>query len=195
MLEYPKAQSANEAKMREIKTMDNQQETGIAWLAGILDGEGYVSICMNQHKGRANGQKKIQYSPRVSIGSTSQEIIEKCILVLKSIEVGHLVKDRELKSGKLFSSVIVVGALRVKKLIPFVLPYLTLKKANATRMLEFIDSRLSKERNITYTTQELELVRLCKTGSSETTRRAPSGLKPLDDDIVHTAGKPVEYVQ
>ena len=169
MLETPKGQSTHKVKMKDMETMDNQQETDFAWLAGILDGEGYVSICMNQHKHRKYGNTT-QYLPRVSVGSTSTEIMEKCKRILTELGVGYNITDRKLPSGKIFQSVIIVGMKRVGKLLPFVVPYLTLKCQNAMRIYKFIQMRLHS--NTPYTLEELNLVQQCKTGPSETTREA-----------------------
>jgi LAGLIDADG-like domain len=157
--------------MKGMLTMGNPQETDIAWLAGVLDGEGYVSICMNQHK---TGRCKVQFAPRVSLGITSLEVIEKARRILDSLEVGYLVKDRRLKSGKMFISIVIAGMKRVGKLLPFLIPHLTLKGHNARRILKFIELRFSHASNIPYSEEELALVQQCKTGPSTTTREAPA---------------------
>lgn len=171
--------------MQDI-TIDNPQETDFAWLAGILDGEGYVSICMNQHKHRKYGNT-IQYLPRINIGSTSNEIIEKCKNILSKL-VGFHLSARKLPSKKIFQTIAIAGNKRVGKILPFVLPYLTLKKANAERVLEFIELRT--DANWPYTLYELGLIGQCKTGSSETKRKTPCR-KGGDDDIVQPTMKVV----
>ena len=169
MLETPKALSTHKVTNEEI-TMDNQQEIKAAYLAGIMDGEGYVSLHVNQHKKCNRGNPRPQITPRIAIGSTSSEIIEKCVDIIHALGVGCLVKERTLKSSKLFQTIHIVGMKRVGTLLPKILHHLTLKSHNAKLILEFIQSRMSKEMNVTYNEYELGLVDACKQRSSETTR-------------------------
>ena len=172
MLETPKALSTHEVKNEEMFTMDNQQETLNAWLAGILDGEGSLMIHVNQYKRPSRGKPRPQLIPRIQIGSTSPEIIEKCRKAINQY-TGCLVKDRVLPSGKIFQTVHVVGTKRAQALLPHVMEYLTLKLSKAKAIMEFIHSRQSKNRNTTYTKYEWALVAATHNGSSETTCEAP----------------------
>ena len=66
LLETPKAQGASSATILEdeVKTeMGNQQVTReeIGWIAGFIDGEGYLGIYMyRNHSGRVNGTKTVK---------------------------------------------------------------------------------------------------------------------------------------
>lgn len=168
MLEVPKDLSTDKVTIEDMLTMDNQQEIKAAYLAGIMDGEGYVSLHVNQHKSPGRGNPRPQITPRISIGSTSPEIIEKCVEIIHALGVGCLVKSRTLKSSKTFKTIHVVGMKRVGALLPQILHHLTLKAKNSKLVLEFIHSRMSKEMNTTYTQYELGLANACKS-SSETT--------------------------
>jgi hypothetical protein len=180
MLESSKALSTHEVKSEGIFTMDNQQErldsTKIeldSYLAAIIDGEGYLAVNVNQYKRPSRGNPRPQLVPRMIIGSTSSKIINKTVQAINQY-TGHLIKDRTLPSGKNFQSILVVGAKRLAEVLPNVIPHLTEKKERAELVMEFINSRLSKERNITYNAREWEIVELTKSRSSETTRETPT---------------------
>ena len=180
MLESPKALSTHEVKIEGMSTMDNQQERSLlekialdSYLAAIVDGEGYLAVVMNQYKRPSRGNPRPQLMPRMSIGSTSPGIIEKSKRALDQY-TGSLIQDRILPSGKLFQTIHVVGAKRLQAVLPNIIPHLTWKKDNAELVMEFIESRLSKERNVTYNEREWEIVSLTKNRSSETTRETPT---------------------
>lgn len=188
MLETPKDRRTHEVKYDDMITMDNQQETLNSWLAGIIDGEGNIMIHVNQHKKCNRGNPRPQLTPRLQIGSTSSEIIEKTKQAVRQY-TGCLVKDRILPSGKLFQTVHVVGMKRMESLIPHIMPYLTLKQTNAERVMDFIRSRKSKQTNATYTEYEWALAAATKNGSSETNTQSS---KKLDEDRVHSIVKAIE---
>lgn len=175
MLETLKDRSTDKVTIDDMETIDNQQETykdSRGYLGAILDGEGYVSIHVNQHKTSSRGNPRPQITPRISIGNTSSGLIEKCVRIINDLGVGCLVKNRILPSGKKFQTIHVVGMKRVGKLLPEVMGHLAEehKAKNAKLILEFIRSRMSKEQNVTYTPYELALADSCKHGSSTTTR-------------------------
>jgi len=54
------------------KTMDNQQRSLLSWLAGIIDGEGWVGLCKKYRKGKEDG-----YSVRIQISNLDIRILKR----------------------------------------------------------------------------------------------------------------------
>lgn len=142
MLELPKAQDTNDVKMLEMSTMDNQQVTisELAWLAGIWDGEGTISIRRNV--------KINQFSPRVHMVNTNSHMIEKVVEILRKIGVEPYV--REVSRGTFEGSrkqmwAVGVDTLSKSKIIlDSFFPYLVAKKPQAKLLLQFVNSRLTR---------------------------------------------------
>ena len=145
------------------ETMRNQQETqcvsevDIGWLAGIIDGEGSVSLAFGYvRNGRLNNM-----SPRIEIGNTDKELLEKFVRIVKSLGGGiYMTRKKESNQSKLVKKkkgrgfkplyyAKAVGFKRTKKILDIVLPHLTgEKKLRATLILKFIDTRIGKSDGI-----------------------------------------------
>ncbi len=130
---------------------DNQQEIGqVGWLAGIIDGEGTVSLTISR---RANRSQMIRSTPKVLVANTDAGIIDRCIAVFAQIGVGnyaHHVRPlpRDLlgvpvKKFKPVTVLEVTGFKRVQKLLNAVRPFLAGDKANRADLLtKFIEGRI-----------------------------------------------------
>lgn len=68
--------------------MDNPQvtELEVAWLAGIWDGEGTISVRRNV--------KINQFSPRVSMVNTNAKIIQQVDSILDKMGIGHYLREK-----------------------------------------------------------------------------------------------------
>lgn len=122
--------------------MGNQQERSLAWLAGILDGEGTVSI---QVYTLPDG--RIRITPFVGIVNTDDGILNECRRILEEIGVAYR-NCKAPSSGRGFESKLVVSNLRVdgqkpvKLLLEQVGSYLWSKKReNAATILRYLQSR------------------------------------------------------
>ena len=134
---------------------DNQQEIGlVAWLAGIIDGEGSIVLTISQR--RDNSRRRsipLRIAPKVIIGNTDPLIIERCVKALDVIGVGryirherkpvHMICGNHVKSFKPITTIEVVGFRRVRKLLDAMLPWLAGEKATrASLLLAFVVGRL-----------------------------------------------------
>jgi hypothetical protein len=186
MLEPPKAAGATDAKILadEAKAeMDNQQVTHIeiGWLAGFIDGEGYIGI--SEYKTR---RRHPSYSCALQISNTDEKMIQKAQGIIKKIGVNPYIRThghgvRDMPKSKIVWVLIVH---RMNKLIPIleiVNPHLTGgKKERGELVLEYCRSRLKTwvpgSHHIMMTEREAQIVELCiakqKRGTSETTRAA-----------------------
>lgn len=110
------------------------------WLAGLIDGEGNVSL----HK-HVRGRK----IPRCTVINTDFSIIERYADILKRLGIGcyinHQDKKRYGENWNNTKSAEVQGFKRFRALVEEVLPHLTgIKKVKAETALAFVYSRLMK---------------------------------------------------
>jgi len=178
--------------------MDNPQETAKltekAWLAGILDGEGWVGFSLSKDE-RSKTRRTIIVKTEIKINNTDKAIIDKCIAIFKKLGVNPYIRNMKVKKiRKRVYEVSTKNMTGVPKILRATLPYLTGNKhQRAKYMLEFIKLRKRsgmieippklytgtgpRKLVAPYTDREVELVEKCKQlqnpGSSETT----SGIK------------------
>ena len=124
--------------MEKSSIADNQQERLLAWLGGIMDGEGSFSITRKRDKG------KIFYYPDISIVNTDPIIIDQCAVTISSICGYHIETKHSCDFGtnnrrktKLWR-IRILGFNRCSKFLPKIIPYLVGKKKQAELVLQFV---------------------------------------------------------
>lgn len=123
--------------------MDNQQltQTDLAWLAGIWDGEGHISIrrCLL-------GGKRPQYSPRVGVTNTNVQILSRVRQILDQLGVAYYFREKGEGgfegSHKQCWVVSVETLTNAHKLLATIRPYLIGKGFQADCIIEFSERRL-----------------------------------------------------
>ena len=165
--------------------MDNPQVTAIAWLAGIWDGEGTISV-------RRNKRIK-QISPRVSMVNTNPAIIQRVDELLTDLGVGHHVREKDQGGFEgssrqcwIVSVETLGGACR---LLNHLKPFLVGKLPQAELLGRFVASRMLRRQQVLrnsdcpYNEDELKAVQALyqvngdQRGTSETIREAVEALK------------------
>ena len=186
MLEHPKAQGATYATILEDEAkaeMGNQQVTQIeiGWLAGFVDGEGYIGI--SEYKTRHN---RISYSCAIQVSNTDEAMIFKAQKIVQKIGVNPYIRTHGYgERNKPKSKIVYVLVIhRMNKIIPVletINPHLTgTKKERGELVLEYCQSRLKTWKPGSHynvmTERQAQIVDLCiakqKRGTSETTRKA-----------------------
>jgi hypothetical protein len=171
-------------------TMGNQQERSLAWLAGILDGEGSISI---QVYTLPDG--RVRLTPFVSIVNCDVGILTGCREVLAEIGVYYRDCKKPMTTGQFNGSLFCQnircdGEKPVRKLIEAVVPYLrSVKRRNAETILQYLDSRAKRLldrdekgriRRVGYSRAEIELISSVRSHkrakSSEAICQAPNVL-------------------
>lgn len=151
-----------------MNEMGNQQERSLAWLAGIIDGEGTVSV---QVYTLPDGRVRI--TPFVGVVNTDARILAETRAILTEIGV----KFRDCKapnSGCGFEQTLVCSNIRVdgqkpvKLLLETIGSYLRSKKReNAVTILKYLESRvlrglqrdeMGRVRRVEYSVEEIELI-------------------------------------
>lgn len=136
---------------------DNQQQTvtdgEIGWLAGIIDGEGSITMLINR---RADRTQVLRITPRITITNTDQAIIDKVISILTNLGIAKYVQITKPNnvglvktSSKDITYISVDGFRRLTRFIPVIQPYLVGdKKKRSEVMFEFINRRVSMAKNL-----------------------------------------------
>ena len=162
--------------------MGNQQERSLAWLAGIIDGEGSVSV---QVYTLPDG--RVRLTPFVGIVNSDVGILTECRSILAQIGVEFRTCGKPKTTGKFEGrldcvNIRIDGQKPVRKLLEAVGPYLkSVKRRNAETILRYLDSRIERGlqrdaqgrvRRVEYSRAEIELiasVRSHKRAKSSTT--------------------------
>lgn len=128
--------------------MDHQQATvgELAWLAGIIDGEGNLDL--NKRYGlkykNAYGEYTSHWNrPRIIIGNTDARMISKVSFIYDKLGNKfwyHIVK-RKNKNHKPCLWVITIGIRNVAKVLDAVYPWLTTKKSQAEILMDYCEWR------------------------------------------------------
>lgn len=160
--------------------MDNQQatQTDLAWLAGIIDGEGYVTLAGRKQRTRPN------YIACLEITNTEALLIQRVQRICGQLGVHLHLKEFAPRSGcKVAWKLEAHRFTSVGPILVATLPYLTGKARRAIKVLDFIHRRQSYgEQHPPYTPVEYALVvevqDLVRNGESsqairETLRRKP----------------------
>lgn len=145
MLETHKAQDTSKVTIPEDTTIGNQQVRDVAYIAGLMDGEG--TFCLEKN----SKLKTIRYTPRVSMGITNQAVAEKFKWFIDNYGMSCYSGIRKYEEPfKPIYTFEIKRFLMVKRFIELVLPYLVGKKRQAEILLMFINSRLDSDGNVSY---------------------------------------------
>lgn len=125
-------------------TMVNQQETDIAWLAGIFDGEGTVTVTRN---GSTKHPEQNARKTEMTIANSDERIILRSVNILESIGIRPYVGCLEPASHQRLKRWRVAVSKRsdVKKLTELLIPQLTAKKEQAILLNRYVTSRIDRE--------------------------------------------------
>jgi hypothetical protein len=178
MLEHrPKRPRTDKVKLVAAWRQSAGNHLEVAWLAGLYDGEG----CLTLEKSRAKGQHShdyrninVHYIPHIGLGMTSREGIERAVEILQINGVGVHVFHRKTEPTRWKRSIYVrvMGMKRALKWLDLLESYLVVKKPQAEILRAFIAQRASQPMTAPYTSREHEIFaairRLNQVGSSET---------------------------
>jgi hypothetical protein len=111
----------------------------IAYLAGIIDGEGYFGVIKSYGEyTKVDGTPSPRFRAKMVIVNTDLRLITACSEILKEIGVKHYVRTVILGGMRRTRFNIEVSALKsVAKLAEIVLPYLVAKKEQAEVMIAY----------------------------------------------------------
>lgn len=182
--------------------MDNQQERLdmlLHWLAGIIDGEGSITLTVRREKKNA-----FSYRPRIHITNTDEELIKLCSEILDGFDVQYYIQRSKAKSINHRDRIdlIIIGMRRCLKALSILEPVLRIKKPQAHVMIMYCLDRLKKPKNAPIDDDDMRWVNML----SEINKTGVNVFKILrdytpdsdfysDEDIVHTLSKVSDTVQ
>ncbi len=120
--------------------MGNQQVTDIelGWLAGVLDGEGHISMRSSTFKG------EIHYAVGFGFTNTSEELLKKVELICKKLGANlHWQRKAKIKNRLQGWDLATRKIINCKRVLAPLLPLLTSKKEKAEHALAFCERRLN----------------------------------------------------
>jgi hypothetical protein len=121
--------------------MSSTHELLVAYLAGIVDGEGYIGLTKN----------KGTYGPRLLVGMTDKIVID----LLHETFGGRLYEDK-VRSGRVLYRWHVVNKADLERILSELLPHLRAKRAQAELVLEFVRGYEDQRHRPAITQQELQ---------------------------------------
>lgn len=139
MLETPKAALPDIGIVERISTMDNQQEILCAYLAGLVDGEGCISVGIPQ------GKRGAGFNTVCTITNTNGRLIDFLVEKLTLLEIPvHVQWYNHKQNARPYAQLSIRRHGGIKKFLSLVAPYLVAKRQQAELMLELVESRLAK---------------------------------------------------
>ena len=106
------------------------KEVDRAWLAGIIDGEGCISLF----------KRSTYYVPSVKVANTNEKLINRCKELLNEAEIEYCIRysDRgERKNAKPAWEIVMESRPRVIAFLNLILPYLVSKDEQAKLVLDW----------------------------------------------------------
>lgn len=114
------------------------QVIDLAWLAGVVDGEGCFSIFNRTNKSR-NGKMIITPTASVTITNSNLALINECVCILKKLGVKYVLKNPRNSKTRNLERVDIRNYQSIKLLVKAILPYLIGKKEQAELIIRFVE--------------------------------------------------------
>lgn len=137
------------------------QETDLAWLAGIIDGEGSVQItkCKRNYK---TGSSWFVYTFRIHIYNTDNLIIKKASEILQNNSISfriYIKKDFKITqwNKKTYYYIQIQRKQDLKNILEKIIPYLIKYEKKAKLLFELMNRRMNKKREH-YNQEEIFLI-------------------------------------
>ncbi len=120
----------------------------IGWLAGIIDGEGSITIC----------KRGPTFVPHIAMENTSKLLVDKFCEILDGLDISYCVSGRQKDGNRKYQwKVEISGRPRVYKMIMSIQDFLVSKRKQAAKVLEWIEMRGIDLRG-KYTDKQLTLI-------------------------------------
>ena len=103
----------------------------LAWLAGIIDGEGSIFVMKQKRKDR---ERTFNYLLRVAVSSTDPIMAKECFLITEDGDYFSHIEKREGQSNTLKWS---INGRKAAKVLKEILPFMKVKKNQAEAAINF----------------------------------------------------------
>lgn len=122
-----------------IINKNNTEDLKIAWLAGFIDGEGYIGITFQRKKENQQQSASARYHPYLIITNNNCEVLRE---IQGSIGSGHVYKlSRNIKTHKQGFQYKLTEMQKLDLLLRRIQPHLRLKQQQCTLLVNFINLR------------------------------------------------------
>lgn len=121
------------------------EEVKLAYIAGILDGEGSIMIQRHASKAFMEQRKKRgcnhpHYAPAIRIGMQDRAPLD---LIVEATRIGKVHEEKPYHRRKPMFRWMVRSKNEIKEFLTLVMPYLLVKKEQANLCLQFVDEWVS----------------------------------------------------
>lgn len=127
----------------------------LAWLAGFVDGEGYLGLI----------SRGTRYVTQVSIANTNLTVMKKVSEILMEMAINHSLTTTDknnLKNGKKYHIVQINRFESIATLLAELMPYLVAKKQEAHVLYEYCMRRMRSKFRAPYTEEDLKSYAILK---------------------------------
>ena len=141
----------DEAINNYVMQMEEKRED-LAYLAGIIDGEGYIGLCLAKDK---RFKKKPNLRPVVTISNTNLELLNWINNTFKYGSFSFSLREDSRQNSRCKTRYRLECASRLNslKILKAIFPHLKIKKSQANLVIEFLE----KHEYGKYTEQEWEI--------------------------------------
>lgn len=129
----------------------------LAYLAGIVDGEGTIDFIKNKTRRRK------EVAPRMKVGNTDLDLIR---WLLAEIGGRVYVYKPKNKTHKMFFEWFISGVQNIQPLLLAIFPYLVIKRKNAEKVLEFCKIEVEKRAKNQNTVVKREFMPMEESGTA-----------------------------
>lgn len=128
-------------------------EREIGYIAGLVDGEGTITVEWVNNHGYPRGIR-----PTLIISNTDKELLLKC----QKLIGGHIYVHNNKPNRKICYTLQVLSIGQVLSILELILPELVTKKERARLLLEFCKNRAKQYSKSPYSTNELRIAKEIK---------------------------------
>lgn len=141
---------------KNINDRVNPQEIG--YLAGIIDGEGYIALSLHLSSNKQKRQYKVLV-PRIGLSNTDPGIIKKCKDILDKLDLKYHIASKIEPSGKESFTITVHRFQQLIEYCDVLIPALAgIKKAKAELVRDFCSARVLRKGQ-EYSKEEIDIFR------------------------------------
>ena len=129
--------------------MNSITQFELGWLAGIIDGEGSITVC----------KRGPTYVPTIKMANTSKVLVDKYCELLDKLDISYQCYGRQKEGNRKYQwDVCIDGRPRVYKALNAIQDLLIAKQKQATKVVEWIESRGLDLRG-PYTEDQLNIIK------------------------------------
>lgn len=129
--------------------MNSITQFELGWLAGIIDGEGSITVC----------KRGPTYVPTIKMANTSKVLVDKYCELLDKLDISYQCYGRHKQGNRKYQwDVCIDGRPRVYKALSAIQDLLIAKQKQAAKAVEWIESRGLDLRG-PYTEEQLDIIK------------------------------------